>query len=76
MPQIAQNFYLLSQVSDILFAFAMLHDELHGSNLSSELSAPFVHLRCTSQTALPLVSIACEVRANSLPNGNAATLLL
>lgn len=54
MPQVAQNLYLLSQVPDVLLAFAMLHDELHGGDLPSELSAPFVHLVDTSQAALPM----------------------
>lgn len=44
MPQVSQNLYLLSQVSDIFFAFTMLHDEFHGSDLPCKLSAPFIHL--------------------------------
>lgn len=52
MPQVAQNLYLLSQIPDVFLAFAMLHDELHGGDLPSELSAPFVHLMNISQAAL------------------------
>lgn len=44
MPQVSQDLNLLSQISDVLLAFAMLHDEFHGSDLPCELSAPFVHL--------------------------------
>ncbi len=50
MPQIPQDFNLLPQVSDVLFAFAMFHNELHGSNLPSKLSAPLVDLHRTMQS--------------------------
>lgn len=50
MPQISQDLNLLPQVSDILFTFAMFHNELHGSNLPSELSAPLVDLHRTMQS--------------------------
>lgn len=45
MPQVSQDFNLLSQVSDVFLAFAMFHDELHGSNLPSEFTAPLVDLQ-------------------------------
>ena len=52
MPKVAQNLDLLPQVLDILLAFAMLHDELHGRDLSCELSTPFVHLVDARKAAL------------------------
>jgi len=50
MPQIPQDLNLLPQVSDVLLAFAMFHDELHGSNLPSKLSAPLIDLHKTMQS--------------------------
>ena len=47
MPQIPQNLYFLPQISDVLLAFAMLHDELHGSDLTSEFSTAFIYLQRT-----------------------------
>ena len=47
MPQIPQDLNLLPQVPDVFFAFAMLHYELHGSDLTGKLSATFIHLQTT-----------------------------
>ena len=44
MTQVPQDFDLLSQVPDVLLTLAMLHDELHSSDLASEFSAPFINL--------------------------------
>ncbi len=53
MPKISQDLYLLPQVLDVLLAFAMFHDELHGSDLSSRLSAPLVNLQLSTASTRP-----------------------
>ena len=44
MLEVSENFDLLPQILDVFLTLAMLHDELHGCDLSSELAATFVHL--------------------------------
>lgn len=44
MPQPSQDLDLLPQISDVLLALAMLHDELHGCDLTCKFAPALVHL--------------------------------
>lgn len=44
MPQLPQDLNLLPQVLDVLLAFAVLHDKLHGCDLACALPPAFVDL--------------------------------
>ena len=53
MLEIPENLYLLPEILDVLLAFAVLHDEFHGCNLSGELASALIYLvtACTADHA-------------------------